>query len=108
MTFAPVCVDSASTLRVVCPRRRCYICANRGKEVVREWRFPVRAVEVPAGRGVSPAPTGNRLASVGDDALCAARLTSLGPRLETPLLIHRWSPDKGVACDPLSFRGSQA
>jgi len=46
---------------------------NRGKEVVREWRFPVRAVEVPAGRGASPEPTGNRLASVGDDALRAAR-----------------------------------
>ena len=39
---------------------------NRGKEVVRRWRFPVRAVEVPARRGVSPGPDGNRLASVGD------------------------------------------
>ena len=64
--------------------------ANRGKEVVREWRFPVRAVEVPAGRGASPGPTGNRLASVGDDALRAARPLTLGPRQEAPLLIHRW------------------
>jgi hypothetical protein len=29
-------------------------------------------VEVPAGRGVSPGPEGNRLASVGDVALRAA------------------------------------
>src|SRR2546422_343902 len=47
-------------------------------EVVREWRFPVRAVEVPAGRGASPGPTGNRRASVGDDALRAARLSGRG------------------------------
>ena len=32
--------------------------ANRGKEVVRRWRLQVRAVEVPARRGVSPGPDG--------------------------------------------------
>src|SRR5439155_17966260 len=56
----------------------CYLSPHRGKEVVREWRFPVRAVEVPAGRGVSPGPTGNRLASVGDNAFRAAAERSAG------------------------------
>ena len=37
-------------------RRACYIPSIRGKEVVRQWRFPVRAVEVPAGRDVPLGP----------------------------------------------------
>ena len=34
----------------------CYILDIRGKEVVRQWRFPVRAVEVSAGRDVPLGP----------------------------------------------------
>src|SRR5439155_23619708 len=74
---------------------RCYICPNRGKEVVREWRFQVRAVEVPAGRGASPGPTGNRLASVGDDALRAAPLGPLSRGRKAPLLLQAGDRNRG-------------
>src|SRR5262249_25050906 len=64
--------------------------ANRGKEVVREWRFPVRAVEVPAGRGVSPEPTGNRLASVGGGALRAA--SAISSRARGRKRLYKYDP----------------
>ena len=38
------------------PDRSAMVSAIRGKEVVRRWRLQVRAVEVPARRGVSPGP----------------------------------------------------
>ena len=111
---SPFRSTAASSSRSSCgtvgaPDRLLYSGANRGKEVVREWRFPVRAVEVPAGRGASPGPTGNRLASVGDDALRAARPNSraeAGSASTNPPLVTGSGPPRGGPFLLLRRRGA--
>ena len=58
---------------------------NRGKEVVRRWRLQVRAVEVPARRGVSPGPDGESPSQRGGLAL-----TRRLDRPEAPLRSPSW------------------
>src|SRR5439155_25012857 len=54
------------------PVRSAIVSTIRGKEVVRRWRLRVRAVEVPARRGVSPRPDGESSSQRGGLALRAA------------------------------------